>query len=86
MLGEYLGIDVPSGVKREFRGVGGEPQPFYLHPIKIVVGGLTFQVEAGFSKALDDKPYGIVGQRGFFDLFKITVNLANEDIELLPVD
>ncbi|WP_239310619.1 hypothetical protein [Frankia sp. Cj3] len=81
-VGEYLGIDPTHGRMATMMGATGEPQDFYIHPITIEVAGLTFEAQAGFAKALDDKPYGIVGQQGFFDLFQITFNLAREEIEL----
>lgn len=85
-LGEHLGIDVPSGKRAEILGFTGEPEVFYLHPVELVINGHTIRTRAGFAKSLDDKPYGIVGQRGFFDFFRITFDLVNEDVELRPVD
>jgi hypothetical protein len=85
-LGEHLGIDVPSGEKAEILGFTGEPEELYLHPVELMIGGQIFRTRAGFMNSMDDKPYGIVGQHGFFDLFRTTFDLPNEDIELLPVD
>jgi hypothetical protein len=81
-LGEYLGLDVRSGVVATMAGVTGQPEKFYFHPIAIELGGQTFEVQAGFSESMNNKPHGIVGQQGFFDLFKVTFDLANEEIEL----
>jgi hypothetical protein len=81
-LGEYLGIDVPSGVAGTFVGVAGQPEKFYIHPIKLEVGSRAITVEAGFAKSMDQKPYGIVGQQGFFDQFRVAFDLQAEVIEL----
>jgi hypothetical protein len=83
-LGEYLGIDVASGTSSTLVGIAGKPEEFYLHPIKLEVGGQVLMVEAGFAKSMDQKPYGIVGQRGFFDQFRVTFDLPAEVIELTP--
>ena len=81
-VGEYLGIDPANGRIATMMGATGEPQDFYIHPVAIEVAGQTFEIQAGFARAIDDKPYGIVGQQGFFDLFEITFNLAREQVEL----
>lgn len=81
-VGEYLGIDPTGGRVATMTGATGEPQDFYIHPVVIEVAGQAFEVQAGFAKAIDDKPYGIVGQQGFFDFFEITFNLEREQIEL----
>jgi hypothetical protein len=83
-LGEYLGIDVSSGIPSTLVGVAGQPEDFYLHPIKLEVGGWVITVEAGFAKSLDHKPYGIVGQRGFFDQFRVSFDLPAESLEVSP--
>jgi len=83
-LGEYLGIDVASGSSSTLVGVAGIPEEFYFHRIRLDVGGQVITVEAGFAKAMDHMPYGIVGQRGFFDQFRVTFDLLAEVIELTP--
>jgi hypothetical protein len=83
-LAEYLGIDVQTGEARTFVGVSGRPEEFFLHPIKLEVGNQVIPVEAGFARSMDQKPYGIVGQRGFFDQFRVMFDLTTEVIELTP--
>jgi len=85
-LGEHLGIDIPSGERAEIIGLTGEPEEFYLHSVELVIGRQIYRTQAGFMKSMDDRPYGIVGQQGLFDLFKVTFNLSRENIELLSVD
>jgi len=83
-LGEYLGLDPTTGVHSELVGVTGEPEDFYICPIEIVIGPLTLRTRAGFLRSMDDKPYGVVGQDGFFDLFDVAFKLSKEEIELTP--
>jgi hypothetical protein len=85
-LGEFLGIDVASGEPGKLVGVTGVPEIYYLHPVRIIVGGRAYSVQAAFSQSVGRGRHGLVGQQGFFDLFKITFDFLNEDIELVPVD
>jgi hypothetical protein len=85
-LGEFLGIDVASGDSGTLQGATGVPETYYLHPVRIIVSSQAYRVHAGFSQAVGKGRHGLVGQQGFFDLFKVTFDLLNEDIELLPVD
>lgn len=82
-VGEYLGLDVQAGRAATMMGATGEPQAFYIHAIVLSVGSKSFEVQAGFAKSVDHSPYGIVGQQGFFDLFKVTFDLANEELRLI---
>lgn len=70
--GEYLGIEVKSGKPFEVFGVGGKTSLYYLHKIIIEVSGWDFEIEAGFMPQVSGRvmPYGVLGQRGFFDSFK----------------
>ena len=83
-VGLAIGIDVLKGTPHEVFGIGGKTSFYYLHKVKIEVGGWPFEIEAGFMPqvALRTLPYGVVGQRGFFDKFIIKFDLLKEEIEL----
>jgi hypothetical protein len=81
-IGELLGLDLRSGEGGEAIGITGEPAELYIHPITLNVDGRAHNIRAAFSRALDDMPYGVVGQYGFFDLFEVRFNLPAEEIEL----
>jgi len=83
-IGELLGLDLLSGQKAEALGVTGEPTDLYIHPLTLILGGEHYPIKAAFTKALDDKPHGLVGQDGFFSLFKVAFDLPSEEIELTP--
>jgi Aspartyl protease len=85
-LGEFLGIDVASGEPGRFFGATGVPETYYRHSVRIIVDGRSYHVQAAFSQSIGKRRHGIVGQQGFFDLFKVTFDLLHEDIELMPVD
>lgn len=83
-IGEYLGIDIKSGKKLEFFGVTGDKKIAYFHEIIITVGGRDKKCYCGFAPdfTANKMPYGILGQKGFFDLFKITMDYNKNRIEL----
>ncbi|MCR4279425.1 MAG: hypothetical protein NUV78_01665 [Candidatus Zambryskibacteria bacterium] len=83
-IGEALGINVKKGKPQEVFGIGGKASIYYLHKVNIVVGGWPYEIEAGFmpSVAGNVMQYGVVGQRGFFDLFTIKFDLSKSEIEL----
>ena len=83
-LGEILDIDVKSGKKTDFFGIGGVKQEAYFHSIILKVGGWKYDCYAGFSYDIEKLPYGLLGQAGFFNLFVICFDYTNGVIELKP--
>ncbi len=82
-IGQFLGLNIKNGKKLEFFGVTGEKESAYFHEITINVGGHDKHCYCGFSELNNSKlPYGILGQRGFFDMFKITMDYRKNRIEL----
>ena len=82
--GEALGLEIKKGKPREVFGVGGKASFYYLHKIKIEVGGWEYEIEAGFMPDVAGKimPYGLVGQKGFFENFIVKFDLLKEEIDL----
>ena len=83
-IGEALGIDVQKGQKKEVFGVGGKTSIFFLHKVDIEVGGWVYKIEAGFMPDVAGRvmPYGLVGQKGFFENFIVKFDLLKGEIEL----
>jgi len=83
-IGQILGIDVRHGKPCEVFGVGGKTSLYYLHRVKIEVGGHGYELAAGFMSNVAGHvmPYGIVGQKGFFDIFVVKFDLLKEEVEL----
>lgn len=82
-LGEYLGIDIKSGLKEAFGGVqerGGAE--VFLHDVTLNIGGWDYKSTVGFSYDIAKHGYGILGQKGFFDIFVVKFDLTKEEIEL----
>lgn len=80
-IAEVLGIDVAMGRRQKVGGIVGAPEFYYVHPVKISVGGWQHDIEAGFLPGMSKFGYGIVGQRGFFELFVIKFDLLAEEVE-----
>ena len=82
-VGEYLGLDVRSGSKEVFGGIqerGGAEA--FLHEITLNVGGWNYTTTVGFSYDIAQHGFGVLGQKGFFDIFVVKFDLIKEEIEL----
>ena len=84
-IGEYLGIDVKSGLREIFSGVeesvGAEA---YFHELTLIIGDIEIKTLVGFSYDIADYGYGLLGQKGLFDKFKINFDLKQKKIQLAP--
>ena len=80
-IGEVIELEVKSGKRAKYRGIGGEPIDVYFHNIKLEIGGHKFDCYAGFSYDFAYKE-GVLGQFGFFNLFTLVFDLSKEEIEL----
>lgn len=83
-IANFLKIPVKDGKKLTFYGTGGSPQIAYFHTIQIEIGGWPMDLYCGFSYDMQSLPYGLLGQTGFFDRFKIEFDYRNKRIELKP--
>lgn len=94
-IGEALGMDVRSGAAKTYGGVGFGELAGYLHQIEIQIGGHWVACEVALTYGmLRDHPglpgkkqgfrYGILGQRSFFEQFKVIFDFSAEEIELRP--
>ncbi len=82
-IGEYIGIDVKSGIKEFFGGIqeSGRAEAF-LHKVNLNIGGWDYKATVGFSYDIAKYGFGILGQKGFFDLFVIKFDFSKGEIEL----
>jgi hypothetical protein len=85
-VAEALGLDLTKSKKDIVTGVGGKSSEYFMHSIKVEVGGWENTITAGFLPTIGGRsaPYGIVGQKGFFENFVVKFDLAKEEIELKP--
>ncbi|MFA4880666.1 MAG: aspartyl protease family protein [Candidatus Doudnabacteria bacterium] len=83
-IGEVLGIDIYEGEEQKVGGITGVVQPYYIHPVKVKVGGWCYAIKVGFLPEIARLGYGVVGQKGFFNLFMVKFDYQKEEIELKP--
>jgi len=84
-IGEAIGIDITKGKRLDFYGIVGDKEEAFFHEDIIVnIGGHDKKCYCGFSQNFDKSkmPYGILGQKGFFDSFKVSMDYEKEQIEL----
>lgn len=84
-VGEILGLDIERGERGVVYGIndgaGREGEDYYMHSVTINIGGWDYSIKAAF-KTLSAVSYGVVGQKGFFDLFVVKFNFMKAEIEL----
>ncbi len=83
-IGELIGIDIKRGKPFGVAGITGSVEEYYVYPVTITVGGWPYRIEVGFLPNLGRLGYGVVGQRGFFDLFTVKFDYQKGGIELNP--
>jgi len=83
-VADVLGIDLTKCKKGLVTGVGGKSSEYFLHSISIEVGGWNYDMEVGFLPTIGGRsaPYGVVGQKGFFENFIVKFDLLKEEVEL----
>lgn len=71
--GSMIGLDIKEGEPIITSGIGGN-ETLYFHDIEvgIIIGKelWKFKCQAGFSFKMNSKGTGLLGRRGFFDLFQ----------------
>lgn len=84
-VGEYIGINIKSGLKEVFGGVQEvDGSVAFFHEITLSVGGHNAQALVGFSYDIAKHGYGLLGQKGFFDIFIVKFDLIEKQIEIKP--
>lgn len=82
-VGEYLGLVIENGIKNSFGGIQEKAGAIaYLHTISINIGGWDYTTTVGFSYDIAKHGHGILGQKGFFDLFIVKFDYQRGEIEL----
>ena len=77
-------LKVPSGKQVKFRGISGELLEGVKATINLAVYDWKFRTEVIFSPNLAPMAYGVLGQKGFFDNFKVCFDKQKLQIEITP--
>jgi hypothetical protein len=83
-IAELIGLKLATGKKSSFAGATGKLENCYSHVVEIEVGGWPYKTEIAFAEGLSKSGYGIVGQRGFFEFFKVVFDYTANEIEIKP--
>lgn len=81
-VAQYLGIKITSGYKRQITGLGGKSIIGYEHKVILRIGEAQFGTQAIFSKEIPADSFGVLGNQGFFDHFKATLDYRKRTIVL----
>lgn len=79
-LADALGIKL-SKRKVTFKGVSKDKVQGYWGEVEIRIGGVSYKTRAIFAE-ISDFGHGILGQKGFFNIFIVKFDLIKEEIEL----
>lgn len=80
-FGEAIGLTIENEFDLSISGISLTPITFYFHDIKLIVGGWEKDCKMGFSRGFNFN-FVVLGQSGFFDLYKVTFDYKKEVIEL----
>ena len=82
-IGEILGIDIKSGLEVGFGGIQNlRGSSAFVHDVSLIIGGWNYETAVGFSYDVAKHGFGILGQKGFFDIFSVRFDYSKEEIEL----
>jgi hypothetical protein len=79
----HLGLDPRQARRFSTAGIGSLSVPAFLWDVTIDLRGIAqFPLQAGFSQGLDHLGGGLLGQRGFFERFKVAFDLPKEVFQI----
>ena len=82
-LASILEIDTNKLKAYAFEGIKkGSSASGYLCVLEIGIEDVSFDTPVIFSNDISDNGYGILGQQGFFDHFRVKMDYKGKDIEL----
>ena len=78
-----------EGKRQDVFGTEGKGVATYFHDVVIEVGQWRYKASTGFTdygmvSAPDQMSYGILGQVGFFERFKVAFDHKKREIEIKP--
>lgn len=83
-IAKALGLSLTEGKKGRVAGLTGTAAPIYLHAVELSINGQSYKTEVGFTPGMSAYSYGVLGQIGFFDHFKVRFSYLRGRIDLTP--
>ncbi len=84
-VANLLNIKLHSKDKIIFRGINKVDTEGYWNTITLRIGSVSYVTDVIFSE-ISEFGHGILGQRGFFDHFDITLRHQKKIIEVMPLE
>lgn len=82
-IAEVLGIKISSGHKRQIAGIGGQKIKGYAHTVTLKITNKRYEAQVIFSKEIPPYSFGVLGNQGFFDHFKISFDYRKKVMVLI---
>ena len=82
---EVLGIDLRTGKEHKFQGIKGDPAVGYDHLLNMRLKQDTNEFLVECSLVPELKTTGLLGQKGFFENYRVVFERAKKRIELTPL-
>lgn len=84
-LAQIAGVELDKNNSKEFRGLGGGSLSGYKNKNVVILslGGHDFSADLYFCKGFSSG-YGILGQKGFFNKFRVRFIYSKKRIEIDP--
>lgn len=79
-----LGVSSVKSSKTIFRSFTGEPATISLYRINLAIDTHQVKITAGFTDSIGPYSYSVLGQKGFFDNFKVCFDKQKQQIEIEP--
>ena len=83
-LAKALGLDLESGKPLTVRGATGESEIFYVHPVTVALGDVTYKTTAAFADLPHLELAGLAGHAGFFSEFYVEFDTQRGRFDLTP--
>jgi len=84
-IGRMLGIEIEAAPELAFQGVSGAKEVASLHRVDLVVRGLSsITLDVAFTNSMAAGT-GLLGQRGFFEQFRVNFDLSEKFFEIRRV-
>ena len=81
-IATILKINLTRGKKRQISGLGNQIIKGYEHKLQIKVGDRIFISKIIFSNQIPPHSFGVLGNDGFFNRFKVTFDYPRKLIEI----
>lgn len=81
-IAKILRLPLNEEKEKSFGGISGGEIKAYRQGVEVGVDGISFVTEVYFSPDLSRMGYGILGQKGFFDHFRVRFIYSKKVVEI----